>query len=168
VQAPDSASKVSTSVAQDAVRIGTRSLPLEVQGASTGPWLQQHFAEGIQPPQFIENSADLIGARLLPGGANGHDAAVMKFQVRLPSKAPFVLYVIAVHDVTGDEMREGTPVRLNDRTLYAFELPDERGRRQPAVSYVAPNGVGFLFVAPELTGSELIGLASRANLVGPQ
>jgi anti-sigma factor RsiW len=165
-QAP-SAPKVAN-VAQDAIKQSTRSLPLEVQGASTGPWLQQHFASDVQPPQFVENSGDLIGARLLPGGIKGHDAAWMKFQVRLPDKAPFVLDVFAVHDLNNDEMRDGTPVRVNDRTLYVFELPDQRGQAQAVVSYVSPNGVGFMFVAPELSVQELIGLASRANLISSQ
>jgi anti-sigma factor RsiW len=155
-------------VAQDAVRQGTRSLPLEVQGASTGPWLQQHFASDLSPPQFVQdNSADLIGARLLPGAINGHDAALMKFQVRLTNKAPFELAVVAVHDLKDDELRDGTPVRVNDRTLFVFESRDQRGQSQ-AVSYVAPNRVGFMFMAPELSVSELIELVSRANVVAPR
>ncbi|HEY5947883.1 MAG TPA: zf-HC2 domain-containing protein [Kofleriaceae bacterium] len=156
-------------VAQDAVRQGTRSLPLEVQGASTGPWLQQHFASDLSPPQFVQdNSADLIGARLLPGAINGHDAALMKFQVRLTNKAPFELAVVAVHDLKDDELRDGTPVRVNDRTLFVFESRDQRGQSQAVVSYVAPNRVGFMFMAPELSVSELIELVSRANVVAPR
>jgi len=156
-------------VASDAAKQGTRSLPLEVQGASTRPWLQQHFAADVQPPQFVEeNTADLIGARLLPGAINGHDAALMKFQVRLPQKAPFELAVVAVENLRDDEMREGTPLRVNDRTLFVFETRDQYGRSQPVVSYVSPNRVGFMFVAPELSVNDLISLASRANLVGPQ
>jgi anti-sigma factor RsiW len=161
VQAP-STQKVAN-VAQDAVNVSKRPLPLEVQGASTGPWLQQHFASDVEPPRFVEeNAAHLLGARLLPGGINGHDAAMMKFQVRLMNRAPFQLDVLAVHDLKDDEMRDGTPVRLNDRTLYVFEL-----KGQAVVSYVAPNRVGFMFLAPELTVSELIGLVSRTNLVAP-
>jgi anti-sigma factor RsiW len=173
VQAPTSsshkvASNVAPTVALDAFKVSARSLPLEVEGPSTGPWLQQHFADDMQPPQFVENSAQLIGARLLPNGVSGHDAAEMRFQVRLANKAPFVLAVLAVHDLRDDEMRAGMPVRVNDRTLYVFESTDERGQPQAVVSYVAPNRVGFMFIAPELSVAELIGLAGRANLVGPQ
>jgi anti-sigma factor RsiW len=167
VQAPTS-QKVAATVAQDAVRQTQRSLPLEVQGASTGPWLQEHFANDIQPPQFDENGGQLIGARLLPSGINGHDAALLRFQVQLANKAPFVLAVLAVHDLRDDEMRDGTPVRVNNRTLYVFQSKDERGQPQAVVSYVAPNRVGFMFVAPELSVDELIGVVSRTNLVGPQ
>lgn len=166
VQAPST--QRAANVAQDAIKQSTRPLPLEVQGPRTGPWLQQHFASDVQPPQFVENTGDLIGARLLPGGIKGHDAAWMKFQVRLPDKAPFMLDVFAVHDLGDDEMRDGTPVRLNDRTLYVFELPDERGQPQAVVSYVSPRRVGFMFVAPELSVKELLGLASRVNLVSSQ
>lgn len=150
-------------VAQDAVKQSSRSLPLEVQGASTGQWLQQHFSSEVEPPQFIGgNAAHLLGARLLPNGINGHDAAMMRFQVRLENKVPFVLSVLAVHDLNRGEMREGTPVRLNDRTLYVTEW-----RGHAVVTYVAPNRVGFVFLAPELTVEELLGLVSRTNLVAP-
>jgi anti-sigma factor RsiW len=166
VQAP-SPQRAAATVAQDAVRHTTRSLPLEVQGASTGPWLQRHFAD-VQPPEFNgSGGAQLIGARLLPNGINGHDAALMRFQVQLPNQATFGLAVLAVHDLRDGEMRDGTPVRVNNRTLYVFESRDERGQRQAVVSYVAPNRVGFMFVAPELSVDELIGVVSRTNLIGP-
>ena len=51
---PSSPKAVATNVGQDAAKQMSRSLPLEVQGASTGPWLQEHFAEDVQPPQFVD------------------------------------------------------------------------------------------------------------------
>jgi anti-sigma factor RsiW len=169
MQMPKTASqKVAATVAHDALKQTSRSLPLEVQGASTGQWLQQHFAPDVAPPQFADPQASdsqLIGARLLPNGINGHDAAMMQFQLRLPNKAPFLLFVLAVHDLRDDEMRDGLPVTINGRRLYVFR--DER-LSQPVVSYVAPNRLGFMFIAPELSDEELIGLVSRINLVGPQ
>ena len=51
--------------------------------------------------------------------------------------------------------------------MFVFDSHDEHGRRQTVVSYVAPNNVGFMFVAPELAVNELIGLVSRTNLVAP-
>ena len=163
--------RVATNVAQDAVGVTSRSLPLEVQGASTGPWLQQHFAADVQPPQFEEpNQSDsmLIGARLLPNGVNGHDAALMRFQVRVPGKAAFQLDVLAVHELRDDELRDGTPVRVNGRMLYVFRSYDVQGREQVVVSYVRRDRVGFMFVAPELSANELISVVSRADFVGPQ
>jgi anti-sigma factor RsiW len=171
VQAPSpekAATSLATTVAHDAVRVSTRSLPLEVEGPSTGPWLQQHFSGDIQPPQFVENSAQLIGARLLPNGINGHDAALMRFQIRLVNKAPFDLLVLAVHDLRDDEMRDGTPVRVNNRTLYVAPSKDERGQVQAVVSYDAPNRVRFMFIAPELSVEELISVVGSSNLVLPQ
>ena len=47
----------------------TRPLPLEVQGASTGPWLQQHFASTSSRRSSSSRASQLIGARLLPGGS---------------------------------------------------------------------------------------------------
>jgi anti-sigma factor RsiW len=160
-------------VAVDAVRIGTGTLPLEVQGASTRPWLQQHFAPDIAPPQFVEpntqaNESQLIGARLLPNGINGHDAAMMRFQVKLANKAPFELIVLAVHDLRDDELRDGQPVRLNNRSMYVFNIRDERGYPQAVVSYVAPNRAGYMFIAPELSTNELLDVVSRTNLEIPQ
>lgn len=163
VQAPSTSTSKVANVAQDAVKQSSRSLPLEVQGASTGQWLQEHFSSDVEPPRFVEgNAAHLLGARLLPNGINGHDAAMMRFQVRLENKAPFVLSVLAVHDLEDDEMREGTPVRLNERTLYVTTW-----RGHAVVTYVAPNRVGFVFLAPELSGEDLLGLVSRTNLVAP-
>jgi anti-sigma factor RsiW len=171
IQTPSS--HKSKNVATAAVQIGTRSLPLEVQGASTGPWLQQHFASDVAPPQLVEpntqqNEAQLIGARLLPNAINGHDAAMMRFQVTLGNKAPFELMVVAVRDLRDDELRDGQPVRLNNRSMYVFNTRDGRGYPQAVVSYVAPNQVGYMFVAPELSTNELLDVVSRTNLEVPQ
>jgi anti-sigma factor RsiW len=161
VQTPDAPQKV-TNVAHDVAKVaGQRELPLEVQGPGTRPWLKQHFASDVALPQFGgEESTQLLGARLLPNGIDGHDAVLMRFQVRVPDRAPFLLEVHAVHDLKGDEMPAGTAVRINNRTLYVLE---QSGRA--VVSYVAPNRVAFMFVAPELTVNELVGLVGRANLV---
>jgi hypothetical protein len=59
-------------------------------------------------------------------------------------------------------------VRVNDRTLYVSELRDDRGQAQAVVSVVAPNQVGYMFMAPELTVNELVWLVGRTDLVGPQ
>lgn len=167
VQMPTSQPKVAT-VAQDAVKSTSRQLPLEVQGPSTGPWLQQHFASDIAPPQIEDNTSQLLGARLMPNSINGHDAALLRYAVSLPGRAPFVLAVIAIHNLQTDEL-DGTPIRLNDRTLYVSESPkDQAGNSVPVVSYMAPNHVGFMFMAPELNVQELLGLVSRTNLIAPQ
>jgi len=159
--APRKSSHVATSVVSSAARLGRRQLPLEVQGANTGAYLHQHFAADIAPPRFEESSTELRGGRLLPNAINGHDAAALQYSINMPGRAPFQLAVLIVRDVRGDELRDGTPVNVNNRTLYIFQTDDGLDM----VSYLPRPGIAFLFMAPELTANELVGLASRVNLV---
>jgi anti-sigma factor RsiW len=150
-------------VAQQASKHVSRTLPLEVQGPSTGPWLNQHFA-AVKPPNFKEvDETQLLGARLLPGAINGHDAAALSYQIRRGTD-PFILSVLVVRDLGEDEMRDGTPMRVNNRTVYVLESAPG----QSVVSYVDRNHMGYMFMAPELSVNELVWLVSRTDLVGPQ
>jgi anti-sigma factor RsiW len=149
-------------VAQQATKHTHRTLPLEVQGASTGPWLQQHFAS-VDVPHFVDPGTQLLGARLLPGAINGHDAAALSYQMS-KSGSPYILSVLVVRDLGDDEMRDGTPLRVNNRTVYVLESQDG----QAVVSYVDRNRMGYMFMAPELSVNELVWLVSRTDLVGPQ
>ncbi len=149
-------------VAQQATKHANHSLPLEVQGASTGPWLQQHFAS-VEPPHFVEPNTQLLGARLLPGAINGHDAAALSYQFNRAGD-PFILSLLVVRDLGEDEMREGTPMRVNNRTVYVLESPEG----QSVVTYVDRNHMGYMFMAPELSVNELVWLVGRTDLVGPQ
>ncbi len=154
---------VAATVAQQATKHGTRTLPLEVQGANTGQWLHQHFAS-IEPPHFNEvPDTELLGARLLPGAINGHDAAALSYQIRRGGD-PFILSLLVVRDLGDAEMREGTPMRVNDRTVYVLESL----QGQAVVSYVDRNNMGYMFMAPELSVNELVWLVSRTDIVGPQ
>jgi len=156
--------KVSATVAQQATKHGTRGLPLEVQGASTGPWLHQHFASSVEPPHFNQvPDTQLLGARLLPGAINGHDAAALSYQIRIGGD-PTILSVLVVRGLAETEMREGTPVRLNNRTVYVLVSP----QGQNVVTYVDRDNMGYMFMAPELNVNELVWLISQTDLVGPQ
>lgn len=146
-------------VAQDAVRQQMRSLPLEVQGPSTGPWLQQHFAS-MEMPQIHEPSTQLIGARLLPHGIQGHDGALLSYQVDLDGR-PFVLSVLVVRDLRDNEMSDGDEVVVNGRTLHVLESDGH-----VAVSTVDGHHMGYMFMAPELSTNELVWLVGRTSLVG--
>jgi anti-sigma factor RsiW len=148
-------------VAVEAVRQQTRQLPLEVQGASTGPWLRQHFAPQMEPPQLAETNSQVIGARLLPRGINGHDGALVSYEVNLTGQA-FVLSVIAVRDVRDDEMMDGTEVAVGGRTMHVLE---EDGHTM--VTYVDANHIGYMFFAPDLSANELVWLVGKTSLVGP-
>lgn len=157
--------KAAGSMTQQATRHAARSLPLEVQGANTGPWLNQHFAS-VKPPHFSSDEVpdtQLLGARLLPGGINGHDAAALSYQIRRGGD-PFILSVLVVRDLEEGEMREGTPMRVNNRTVYVLES----ARGQAVVTYVDRNAMGYMFMAPELSVNELVWLVSRTDLVLPQ
>jgi hypothetical protein len=66
-----------------------------------------------------------------------------------------------VRDLHGDDLRDGAPLRVNGRTLYVYKSNEGLD----IVSYVPRESVGFMFVAPELTVNELVGLVSRTNLV---
>jgi hypothetical protein len=159
---PDVGAHVAAKVALQATRHSAGSLPLEVQGASTGPWLQQHFAT-VELPHFVDPTTQLLGARLLPGAINGHDAAALSYQID-KAGTPFILSVLVVRDLGDDEMRDGTPMRVNNRTVYVLSSPDG----QPVVTYADRNHMGYMFMAPELSVNELVWLVSRTDLVGPQ
>lgn len=155
--------RVAGTVAQQATKHVSRTLPLEVQGQSTGPWLNQHFA-AVKPPNFTEvEETQLLGARLLPGAINGHDAAALSYQIRRGTD-PFILSVLVVRDLGEEEMRDGSPMRVNGRTVYVLESAPG----QSVVSYVDRNNMGYMFMAPELNVNELVWLVSRTDLVGPQ
>jgi anti-sigma factor RsiW len=149
-------------VASQATKHSARQLPLEVQGASTQPWLNQHFAS-MSVPHFNQvPDTELLGARLLPGAINGHDAAALSYQLRRGGD-PVIVQLLVVQDLREDEMREGTPMRVNNRTVYVLQSNGEA-----VVSYVDRNKMGYMFMAPELSVNELVWLVSRTDLVGPQ
>jgi anti-sigma factor RsiW len=145
-------------IARQAADIVTRPLPLEVQGANTGPWLQQHFAS-MEMPQIEEPSTELLGARLLPKGINGHDGALLSYQLDLDGR-PFVLSVLVVRDLRDGEMSDGDEVEVNGRTLHVIEA---QGRT--AVTTVDANHMGYMFTAPALSTNELVWLVGRTSLV---
>jgi anti-sigma factor RsiW len=150
--------KVSDSVAN----VTKRSLPLEVQGASTGPWLRQNFAPQIEPPRFVDNGSDILGARLLPGGIDGHDAAMVTYRVPYQGKQ-LDLSVLFVADVD-DDWIDGQAVKVNNRVVHVLTAEDGR----QFVSYVDANHIGYMFHAPGISTDELVKLVGRTALVGDQ
>ncbi|HUS27833.1 MAG TPA: zf-HC2 domain-containing protein [Kofleriaceae bacterium] len=156
---PLTGGKVTSSV----TNVTRRSLPLEVQGASTGPWLRENFAPQIEPPKFANTDNDVIGARLLPGGIDGHDAALVAYNVTLHGK-PFVLTVLFVRDIGPSEWNEGDSVKVNNRMMHVLRAED--GNQM--VSYVDNRGIGYIFNAPEISTEDLVSLVGRTELVGDQ
>jgi hypothetical protein len=140
-----------------------KPLPLEVQGASTRPWLRENFAPQVQTPKFFDPGSNIVGARLLPGGIDGHDAAMVAYNVTLHG-TPFVLTLLAVNGVSARDWDEGQPVKVNNRTMHVLESED--GNQM--VSYVDNSGIGYIFLAPAISTDELVGLVGRTELVGEQ
>lgn len=144
-------------------RVTQKQLPLEVEGSGTGPWLRQNFAPNVQAPKFFDPGADMVGARLMPGFADGHDAAMVAYRVTLHGQ-PFVLTLLAINDVNPNEWDQGTAVKVNNRVMHVLQADDGK----EMVSYVDSSNIGYVFLAPEISTDELVRLVGRTDLVGDQ
>jgi anti-sigma factor RsiW len=150
----------STVALGDVAKQQTHSLPLEVQGASTGPWLRDHFAP-VEPPQFTEPGIALLGARLLPNGIANHDAALLQYLVSVGANR-LTLTAVVLKDLRGDELSGGQGYQVGDLVL---RVHDANG--MPAVTYVDPRDhVGYVFASERLTADELIRLVVSTDLIG--
>ncbi|MBS1121822.1 MAG: putative transrane anti-sigma factor [Deltaproteobacteria bacterium] len=149
----------SGAVAKEVVRQQTRSLPLEVQGAGTGPWLRENFAP-IEPPQFRTPSLDiqLLGARLT--AVSGHNAAQLRYVVTSGANR-FTLTAVVIDDLHNDELTGGTAIKFGDRVLHVH---DANGI--PAVTYVDEHFMGYAFASERLTAQELLELVVSSDLIG--
>ena len=148
-----------SAVTEDLERQKHRELPLEVQGANTGGWLRAHFAP-VEPPQFTEPGIELLGARLLPNGIGGHDAAQLTYRVTI-GDSRVQLNAIVLKGVRGDEFRDGQAVRVGNLVLRTHDLGGV-----PAVTYVAPNSVvGYVFLSPRLSAEELVELVVSSDVI---
>jgi anti-sigma factor RsiW len=145
------------SVAQEAVRQQSRSMPLEVQGASTGPWLREHFRP-VEPPRFTEPGIDLAGARLT--SVAGHEAALLKYVVSIGDDK-FSLTAVLIDGIRPDQLSGGQAIKVGDRTLHVH---DANGI--PAITYVDSGGMGYTFAAERLSPQELLELVVSSDLIG--
>jgi anti-sigma factor RsiW len=156
--AADSGSRESSDVAT-MVKRQKRGLPLEVQGASTGPWLRKNFAP-VEPPQFAEPGISLLGGRLLPNGIANHDAAMLQYLVDFGAER-LSLTAVVLKDVRSDAFRDGQAFRVGGLLL---RLHDANG--MPAVTYIDPaDHVGYVFTSEHMTPDELLGLVVRTDLI---
>jgi anti-sigma factor RsiW len=157
VGTPRSGSQGSTDVA-NVVKSQSRGLPLEVQGASTGPWLRNYFP--VEPPQFTEPGILLLGGRLLPNGIAKHDAALLQYLVTLGTER-LTLTAVVLKDLRGDELSDGQAWRVGDLVL---RVHDANG--MPAVTYIDPNDhVGYVFASERMTADELLRLVVSTDLI---
>ncbi len=143
----------------DVARQQTHALPLEVQGASTGPWLRANFAP-VEPPRFTEPGIALLGARLLPNGIANHDAALLQYLVSIGSSR-VTLTAVVLKELQGDELSGGQAYRIGGLVL---RVHDANG--MPAVTYVdRSNNVGYVFASDRLSVDELIRLVVSTDLI---
>jgi anti-sigma factor RsiW len=149
----------STVALGDVAKQQTRRLPMEVQGASTGPWLRDHFAP-VDPPQFTEPGIALLGGRLLPNGIANHDAALLQYLVAVGVNR-LTLTAVVLKDLRGDELSGGQAYQVGDLIL---RVHDANG--MPAVTYVDPRDhVGYVFASDRMTADELIRLVVSSDLI---
>ncbi len=149
----------SSSVTTAAVQQQNRALPLEVQGASTGPWLREHFAP-VEPPQFEEPGIQLIGARLLPNGIAGRDAAMLRYLVSVGVNR-VTLTAVVLKDVGGEDLSGGEAYKVGDLIL---RVHDANG--MPAISYVDPvDRVGYVFASERMNAQELFDTVVKSDLI---
>jgi hypothetical protein len=145
------------SVANEVVRQNRRSLPVEVQGASTGTWLKQNFA-AVEVPQFTEPGIELIGARAT--AVAGHDAALLRYLVSVGVNR-VSLTTVLIADMRGDELSNGQELKVGKLTLHVHDADG-----QPAISYVDENHVGYVFTSERMSTQELLELVVTSDLIG--
>jgi anti-sigma factor RsiW len=149
----------SVTALDDVAKQQTHALPLEVQGASTGPWLRRNFAP-VEPPHFTDPGIALVGARLLPNGIANRDAALLQYLVAIGSER-VTLNAIVLKDLRDDFLSGGQTYRSGDLELH---LHSSNGR--PAVTYVdRTDNVGYVFTSERLTATELIRLVGSTDLI---
>ena len=154
---PPSANTSAGSVAQEAVRQQSRAMPMEVQGASTGPWLRQHFRP-IEPPRFTEPGIQLVGARLT--AVAGHEAALLRYLVSMGGNQ-YTLTAVLIAGLREGSLSGGQPIQVGDRTLHVHNA-----NGTPAVTYVDDQGMGYTFAAERLSAQELLELVVSSDLIG--
>jgi len=136
-----------------------QGLPLEVQGASTGAWLRDHFAP-VELPQFSEPGIRLVGGRLLPNGIANRDAAMLQYLVDLGAER-LGLTAFVLKDVRSDAFSNGQAYQVGGLVL---RLHDANGL--PAVTYIDPaRNVGYVFTSEHMTPGELLGLVVQTDLI---
>ena len=150
-----------SSVAQEAVKVQRRPRPLEVQGASTGPWLAQHFEPDVTVPSFEDRGVRLVGARLVQ--VKEYDAAQIFYEVVAgPTRLELVAFVMK--DVRPADLRGATPVPVSAGELWVSEL-GSGDTRASVVSYVDPQRNGYVFLSQALGPRALLDVVVESDLV---
>jgi anti-sigma factor RsiW len=155
-----SAPQVAGSIARTGIHQQTRALPLEVQGPSTGGWVRQFAA--VEPPHVASSESQLLGARMLPNGVNGHDGALLSYDIVVNGQH-VVLSVLIIQDVRADELAEGDEMEVNGRSIRVVTADGHT-----AVTTLDADHRGYMFMSDELPLKDLIALVGRTSVVGRQ
>jgi len=144
-------------VAHEAVRQELRGAPLEVQGASTGPWLERHFQPGMVLPRFPEDRVRLVGARLT--SLAGQPAAQLVYEVGTPGQSA-QLMAFVLDGVRRSSLPTGRQVVVDGRVLRVL---DAYGA--VAVAYVDAVSRAYVFTSKQLTETGLLEVVVASNLI---
>jgi anti-sigma factor RsiW len=150
----------SNGIAPDLVEVTRqhKPMPLEVQGASTTPWLQQNFTPSVEVPQFASPGIRLVGARLT--AVNGHDAALLAYNVAT-GQSEIGLSAIVIRNLDADDLSGGTEIQVGNRTLHVLESDT-----MVAVTYVSASHMGYAFMTDRLSPDDLVRLVVSSDLIG--
>ena len=159
VNVKSSSSTVVGSIARAGVRQQIRALPLEVEGPRTGNWVRQFAA--VNPPQVAQTGSQLLGARMLPNGVNGHDGTLLSYDI-VVNNQHVVMSVLVIKDVRPDELSEGEELDVEGRTVRVITSDGHT-----AVTTLDADHRGYMFMSDELPLKDLISLVGRTSLVGP-
>lgn len=144
-------------IVTDTVQQQTRSLPIEVRGASTGQWVNDNFAP-MEVPHF--DGVQLLGGRLLPNGIAGRDALMLRYLVDVGVNR-VTLTAVVMKDVGGEDLSGGKAFEYKGLVL---RLHDANG--MPAISYVDPvDHMGYVFASERMNAQELFDTVVSSDLI---
>ena len=150
-----------SSIAQEAVKVQRKTRPLEVQGASTGPWLRQHYAQDVTVPSFDDRGVRLVGARLVQ--VRDYDAAQIFYEVVTgPTRVELVAFVMK--GVRDGDLQGTTRVPVDTGELWVTEMGQGEARAS-VVSYVDAQRNGYVFLSHALGPRALLDVVVESDLV---
>lgn len=134
----------------------TAHRPLEVEGAATGPWVEQHYDPGVALPTFASARVDRWGARL----ADVHDrrAVELYYRVTTPEGVARDLRV-TIFDARNLGLR-GDRIEINGRMLHVGVY-----QGSSLVSYRDGRDRAYVFTSSQLAPEELLELVGTSSLL---
>jgi len=134
----------------------TRSRPLEVEGAATGRWVEEHFDPSVSLPTFPSARVDQWGARL--ADVYGREAVQLFYRVTTPEgfTRDLRVTIFDAHDID----LKGRRVERNDRALLVGVY-----HGHSVVSYRDGRDRAYVFTSSQLRPEELTELVGTSSLL---